>query len=94
MEIKHVKGKKKAELLLYTLSTCGWCKKTKQMLNSEGVAYSYIDVDLLDDEDNEKAMDEIRKWNPSCSFPTIVVNGKESISGYKPDELRKVIADE
>jgi len=91
MEIKHVKGKKKADLLLYTLSTCGWCKKTKQLLNEKGVAYSYVDVDLLDDEENEKVMEEIRKWNPSTSFPTIVVNGKECIRGYKPDELLEVI---
>jgi len=91
MEIKHVKGKNKGDILLYTLSTCGWCKKTKQLLNEKGAAYSYVDVDLLDDEENERVMEEVRKWNPSCSFPTIVVNGEHCIQGYKPDELLKVI---
>jgi glutaredoxin len=91
MELTHVKGKKKRGILLYALSTCGWCKKTKQMLNDKGVEYSYVDVDLLDDEENERVIEEVKRWNPICSFPTIVVDNKQCIQGFKPEELLKVI---
>jgi glutaredoxin len=93
MEIKHVKGRKKGDIFLYALSTCGWCKKTKRILDEKGLEYSYVDVDLLDDSESEKAMEEVRRWNPSCSFPTIVINGKHAIKGYLLDEIKRAIGE-
>jgi glutaredoxin-like protein NrdH len=93
MELTHVKGKKTCDIKLYALSTCGWCKKTKKLLNDRGIDYSYVDVDLLDDEDNARAMEEVERWNPSGSFPTVVINGQQCIPGYKPDELLKAIGE-
>ena len=87
----HVKGKKKGEVMLYALSTCGWCRKTRQLLDSLGVEYDYVYVDLLNDEDNEKIMQEVEKWNPSTSFPTIIVDRKKAILGFKEDEIKKTL---
>jgi len=47
MEMKHVEGENKGKVILYALSTCVWCKKTKRLLNQLGVDYYFIDVDLL-----------------------------------------------
>jgi glutaredoxin-like protein NrdH len=91
IKIEHIKGKNKGKVLLYALSTCVWCKKTKDLLNNLGVEYSYIFVDLLEEPDREKVMDDIRKWNPSCSFPTIVINNKECIVGFKEDKIKEVL---
>jgi glutaredoxin len=88
----HVEGRQSANLLLYTLSTCGWCRKTKDLLKELGVAYDYIDVDQLGKDEYEEAVAEITKWNPMCSFPTIVVNGKDCIVGFKEQEIREVVA--
>ena len=43
---EHVEGENKGKILLYALSTCGWCRKTRQLLDDLGVAYDYIYVDL------------------------------------------------
>jgi glutaredoxin-like protein NrdH len=91
IKIEHIKGKNKGKILLYALSTCGWCKKTKELLKNLDVEYSYIFVDLLDDADKENAMDDIRKWNPACSFPTIVINNKDCIVGFKEDEIKEAL---
>jgi glutaredoxin len=91
IKIEQVKGKNKGKILLYALSTCIWCKKTKEFLNKLGIEYSYVYVDLLDDTDKDKAMEEIKKWNPSCSFPTRVLNNKECIVGYKEDEIKEAV---
>ena len=91
IKIEHIKGKNKGKILLYALSTCGWCKKTKELLNNLGVEYSYIFVDLLDDADKENVMDDVRKWNPACSFPTIVINNKDCIVGFKEDEIKEAL---
>jgi glutaredoxin-like protein NrdH len=90
MNIEKVEGAKKADIMLYALSTCGWCKKAKEYLNSLGVAYRYVFVDLLPEPDKNKAVAEITKWNPSCSFPTIVVDNKRCIIGFKPEELKEI----
>ena len=40
MELKHVPGKDKGKIMLYALSTCGWCQKVKRFLNNLGVEYN------------------------------------------------------
>ncbi len=91
MDVKHVEGKNMGKIMLYALSTCVWCKKTKKLLNILNVGYDYIDVDLLNEEEMKKAEEEMEKWNPLGSFPTIVINDKESINGYDEEEIRSKI---
>ena len=90
-EIKTVEGKNKGKIMLYALSTCVWCKKTKRLLDDLDVEYNYIFVDKLDGEKKEKIKEEIKKWNPKISFPTIVLNDKKCIVGYKKDEIKKAL---
>jgi len=89
--IEHVKGKNKGKIILYALSTCGWCKKTKELLNKLGVEYSYIFVDLLNDNDKDKVMKDIEKWNSNLSFPTIVINNQKCIVGFKEDKIKEAL---
>jgi glutaredoxin-like protein NrdH len=91
MAIIHVDGKNKGKVMLYALSTCGWCKKTKAMLNELGVAYDYTDVDLLQGQEQDKVIKEITKFNPACNFPTMVIDDKKCIIGFKEDEIREAL---
>jgi glutaredoxin len=91
MKIEHVKGENKGKILLYALSTCGWCRKTKELLNNLGVEYSYIFVDLLEGKEKDNAIEAVKKWNPHCSFPTLVINDKECIVGYKEDQIKEAL---
>lgn len=88
---KHVEGEQKSELLLYALSTCGWCRRTKRLLDELGVAYDYIDVDLEDEFNQNELVEEIGKHNPDVSFPTLIVNQERCIVGYNPDEIRELL---
>ena len=93
MEFVHVKGKKQqGEVRLYALSTCGWCAKTKELLTGLGVDFSYVYVDLLPRNEMEKAFEEVRRFNPACSFPTVVINGGKTIVGFREQELREAFA--
>ena len=91
MNVVHVKGKNKGDIVLYAISTCGWCKKTKSLLNKLGVEYRYIFVDLLDKKEKEKIEEEVKKWNPKCNYPTMVINNKKCIVGFKEDEIQEVL---
>jgi glutaredoxin-like protein NrdH len=77
--------------MLYALSTCGWCKKTRAFLDDNGVQYDYVYVDLLTGDEKEQVLDEVRKWNPRATFPTVVVDDTESVAGFKEDRLREVL---
>lgn len=76
---------------LYALSTCGWCRKTKAFLDDNDVEYELFYVDLMDGEEKDRVLAEVRKWNPRSSFPTIVVDERESVAGFKPEQLREVL---
>jgi glutaredoxin len=91
MALNHVAGKKKGKIMLYALSTCGWCKKTKALLNELGVEYDYTDVDLLKGEEQAATVKEIMKFNPECNFPTLVINSQKCIVGYKEDDIREAL---
>lgn len=87
----HVEGLDRGDILIYALSTCGWCRKTKNYLREQGVAFDYIDVDLLSDDDSDEVMKEIGKYNKGRSFPTIVINNTHGIIGYNAEKLKEFI---
>lgn len=90
-DIKHVPGRNAGHIMLYALSTCGWCAKTKKLLDEMGVEYDYQYVDHLQGEEREQAMSEVESWNPRCSFPTLVINDETCIVGYKDDDIRRAL---
>ena len=94
METKHIDGKHKGNIMLYALSTCVWCKRTKRLLNNLKIAYDYIDVDLLDGAEREDINKKVLKWNPSGSYPTIVIDDRKSIVGYDPEKIREVLGND
>jgi glutaredoxin len=93
MKCEKVPGKnKKHSVIIFTLSTCGWCKKTKELLKALDIEYEYIDVDKLSGEELKRVRDEQNKYNPHGSFPTMVIDGgKQVIIGYKDDQIREVL---
>ena len=85
-----INGEDKGKVFLFTLSTCIWCKKTKELLSALGVAYSYVDVDLVQDDSREEVIGDLHKYNPSSSFPTIVIgDGEKVILGFEEDQIRE-----
>jgi glutaredoxin len=91
MNVVHVEGKNKGKIFLYAISTCAWCKKTKKLLNTLGVEYNYIDVDMLKRDEKERIEEEVKKWNPVCNYPTMVINDKKCVVGFKEEEIKEAL---
>lgn len=89
--VEHVEGKDVGPVMLYALSTCVWCKKTKRLLDDLGIAYDYQYVDGLKGKDREEAMAAVRRVNPSCTFPTTVINGR-CIVGFREAEIKAAVS--
>jgi len=92
MSIIKVEGKKKDhKVFLYTLSTCGWCKKTKQFLKDNEVEYEYIDVDKCTREERQKVIADIKARKASMGFPLGIIDDEITISGYKVDKYKEAL---
>ena len=89
MVTEHVNGKNKGKVMLYALSTCQWCQKTKALLKELGVAFDFQYVDLLDAKEQDDTMNALERLNPHGSFPTLVIDGRHVIIGFREQEIRE-----
>ncbi len=81
---------KECDIKLYALSTCIHCRNTKEFLNDCGVNYDCVEVDKLDKEERNAVLEEIKKINPSCSFPTLII-GDKVIVGFRKEEITEAL---
>jgi glutaredoxin-like protein NrdH len=80
----------KEKVMIYSLSTCSHCKATKRYLTECKVQYDFTDVDLLQGEERRAILEDVKKFNPACTFPTIVI-GDKVIVGFKEDEIKEAL---
>ena len=91
MKLNHVPGRNaKHRVTLYALSTCGWCRKTKELLDANQVQYEFIDVDQCQGDERAEVSSKVRELNPRGSFPTVQVDG-EVVAGFDEDRLRELL---
>ena len=88
-EFTEIDGEPKGDVKLFALSTCVWCRRTKRLLDSLGIGYRYIFMDLLDRETRDEVEKDVRRYNPRCSFPTLVIDDKRTIVGFQEEEIRE-----
>jgi glutaredoxin-like protein NrdH len=81
------------KVVLFALSTCPACKKTKALLKELGVDALIVDLDLVDRDSREKLLQEVRRFNPRETFPTLVINkGEKVVVGYSDEEIRAALS--
>ena len=78
------------EVKIFSLSTCSHCKSTKKLLDECTVKYEFTDVDLLKGKERAAILEDVKKFNPNCSFPTVII-GDKVIVGYKEKEIREAL---
>ncbi len=83
-------GKTPPPVKIYSLSTCSHCKATKKLLGECTVQYEFVDVDLLEGDERRAIIEDVKKFNPRCSFPTVII-GDKVIVGYKEKEIREAL---
>lgn len=92
MEFIKVPGKiNKHRVLVYAISTCAWCKRTKKFLKDSQIEYGYVDIDLCSREDREKIREGILSRGGRLSYPTVIVDDRVLITGFKEDELKEAL---
>ncbi len=78
------------DVKIFSLSTCSHCKATKKYLSECTIKYEFIDVDLLKGDERKAIIEDVKKFNPRCSFPTIII-GDKVIFGFKEKEIKEAL---
>lgn len=78
------------KVTIFSLSTCSHCRSTKKLLSECTIQYDFIDVDLLEGDERKAILADVKKFNPKCSFPTIII-GDKVIVGYKEQKIKEAL---
>jgi len=70
------------DLVLFALSTCGWCRKARNFLEGNEIAYRYVYLDQLEGDEQRAVLTEASNWNPKRTFPTLIIDDKDVIVGF------------
>ncbi len=92
MQFPKVSGKNnKHKVVVYALSTCVWCKMTKQFLKDNDIEYEYVYVDLCSEDDKEKIRKELQSKSGSLNYPTTIVDDSTVVIGFRKDKLKEAL---
>jgi glutaredoxin-like protein NrdH len=78
------------DVKLYALSTCSHCRSTKDLLNQCKVSYDCVDIDTLEGEQRKRVIEEVKKLNPKCTLPTLVV-GDKIVVGFREEQIKEAL---
>lgn len=76
------------QVILYATSWCGWCRKTRALLDELEVEYADLDI-----ETSEQAAREYRdKAGPNAGVPVLDIAGT-IVRGYDERRIRKLVSE-
>lgn len=78
------------DIHLYALSTCPYCRMTKRYLDDHGITYELIEVDQLEGDEKQQAIDRVKELSGGTSFPVLVADG-EVVVGFNKSKIAKII---
>ena len=74
------------EVVVYTTTWCGWCRKTLAYLDERGVRYVNKDIEA-----NDWNRDELIEKTGRTSIPVVEING-EIIRGFNAERMEQLLA--
>jgi len=78
------------DIRLYALSTCPYCRMTKRYLDDHGITYELTEVDMLEGDEKQAAIDRVKELSGGTSFPVLVADN-EVVVGFNKSKIAKVI---
>jgi glutaredoxin-like YruB-family protein len=73
------------EVVVYTTSWCGWCRKTVAYLTEQGVAFENRDIEAED-----MWREELLEKTGATSIPVVEIDG-QIIRGYDPGRMAQLL---
>lgn len=78
------------ELVVYALSTCGFCKRAISFLRSNSIKFKYVYFDELDTDTQDKIQQTLsEQFDERLAFPFLVIDCKKCIVGFDQEKWEK-----
>jgi len=77
------------KVVIYSLSTCPWCKKAKSYFDERNVAYDNTDYDLVDTDVQARIERDMRDLEVG-GFPVVKI-GRDVVVGFKPERYEELL---
>ena len=90
---KKVDGEKgdNDNIVVFSLSTCMWCKKCKRFLEERNMKYRYVELDKIESKDKKKILEYLKStYESRISYPFLVCK-KGFVVGYNPDKYENLL---
>lgn len=85
-------GRKVADIEIFGLSTCPYCRATMEYLNQHDIEYRYVFIDKVGADEIDEVEDALEAYNPEDTLPTIVINhGQQVMVGFNEEKLARLI---
>jgi len=78
------------KIMMYTLSTCPWCKKSKNFFTERNIPFEFIDYDKASKEEQQKIREVCSAHGESIAFPFVII-GDDVVVGYNPQKYMKLL---
>ena len=75
---------------VYALSTCPYCKMARKFLEENDVEFDVVEVDLLEGDERDQAVREVKEVSGGTSFP-VVVSGDDHVVGYDQPAIKAML---
>ncbi len=71
------------DIVVYALSTCGFCKRAISFLKDNDYAFRYIHLDLIPIETKNEVKQVLReKFKENPAFPFVVIDDSKHLIGF------------
>ncbi len=77
------------DLVLFALSTCGWCRKARGFLDENDFAYRYVYLDKLEGKEQQDVLSVASRFNPKKTFPLLVIDNGDALIGFDANAYRE-----
>ncbi len=78
------------KVLMYTLSTCPWCRKTKKYFTDNKIPFEYVDYDLQPPKEQQKIEKAIMARGGDMAFPWVLI-GDDLVVGWNPEKYSELL---
>ena len=76
-------GRKDRSIIVYALSTCGFCKRAMSFLQARGFTYRYLYVDEIPLDVKSQIKRELKeRFHVDVAFPFAVIDGDKHLVGF------------
>lgn len=80
------------DIVVYALSTCGFCRRALGFLRDNNIAFTYVYVDKLDYDVKQKVKNDLKeKYGERVVFPYMVLDSKDVLVGFVKDKYEATL---